>query len=283
MSTTRNSRSGLTLVELLLAIAILGVITGVVAATFHTAVTGWRTATSASDAAHYADAAVEQIYMALRSAYYPESTAPLDKYGFSHTDDGDPPDCRDTFTWVKLGNALIGEEAAYAGVPHRVVLEVLDEDAPQGPGLYVRAWRLDGQPEDFDPAEDVEPILFSSAVVGLDCKMMDPDARPMTYSDPIEWIDDWEQTNRIPEAVRFSLVVAPPTPKDAPLVVERFVGIPMSELSWNPTVTGKRTGTRRDRPQVPGQNPGGNAGGRPGGNPSGRPGGNPAARAGGRR
>jgi len=228
----------LTLVELLLAIAIMGVIIGVVAATFHTAVTSWRTSANVADTGHYAAAASEQIYMALRSAYYPESNSPLDKYGFSHTDDGDPPNSRDSFSWVKIGDALIGEDSPYAGVPHRVVLEVLDKSAPQGPGLYVRSWRLDGQPEDFDPDVDVAPLLLSSAVIGLNCQMQDPDASPMTHSDPIEWLDEWEPTNRVPQAVRFALVMAPSGPKAEPLVVERFADIPMAEMSWNPTVTG---------------------------------------------
>jgi type II secretory pathway pseudopilin PulG len=234
----------LTLVELLLAIAILGVITGVVAATFHTAVTAWRTGTSAADATHHADAALEQVYMALRSAYYPESNTPLDKYGFTHADDGgDPPTSRDTISWVKLGNSLIGEDAPYAGVPHRVELSLIDDDGPQGPGLYVRAWRLDGQPEDFDPFEDIAPVLLSGAVVSFNCQMMDPDAKPMTYSDPIKWMDEWTETNRIPEAVQISLAVSAADRKAPPLVIERFVGIPMAELSWNPTMTSKRRGT----------------------------------------
>ena len=256
MCITPNKRQGLTLVELLLAIAILGVMIGVVAATFHTAVTSWRTSANVADTGHYAAAASEQIYMALRSAYYPESNSPLDKYGFSHTDDGDPPRSRDSFSWVKIGDALIGEESPYAGVPHRVVLEVLDESAPQGPGLYVRSWRLDGQPEDFDSETDVEPVLLSSAVIGLDCQMKDPDATPMTHSDPIEWIDEWEPTNRVPEAVRFALVMTPSSPKEEPLVVERFAEIPMAEMSWNPTVTsgeGQQGGRRGSRGGQAGQ------------------------------
>lgn len=247
-----SDRRGLTLVELLLAIAILGVIAGVVAATFHTAVAAWRAGTSAADAMHHADAALEQVYMALRSAYYPETRVPLDKYGFSHGDDGsDQPRARDTISWVKLGNALIGEDAPYAGVPHRVELSLLEDDGPQGPGLYVRAWRLDGQPEDFDAAEDVSPVLLSAAVVGFNCQMMDPDAKPMTYSDPIEWIDEWPQTNRIPQAVQISLAIAPSDPRAEPLVIERFVGIPMAELSWNPIVTGgdKNQQATRTRPR----------------------------------
>lgn len=232
--------------ELLLAIAILGIITGVLAATFHTAVTAWRTGTAAADTIHHADATMEQLYMALRSAFYPETKAPLYDYGFQHGDDGgEMPDARDTIGWVKIGNALVGEDAPYAGVPHRVEVSLLDDDAPQGAGLYVRSWRLSGQSEEFDPAVDVEPVLLSREIVGFNCQMMDPDKRPSTFTDPIEWMDEWTQTNRIPEAVRISLALKSGSPRNPPLVIERFVGIPMAELSWNPTVTGGSTSTSK--------------------------------------
>jgi prepilin-type N-terminal cleavage/methylation domain-containing protein len=240
MSIIRNNgRNGFTLVEILMAIAIYGLIAGAVSATFHTAITTWRGANAAADAMHHADNSIDQIYMALRSAYYPEASAPMDKYGFSHEDEGgDQPKSRDVISWVKLGSTLIGEDTPYAGVPHRVEVSMMDDDGPFGPGLYVRSWRLDGQPDDFDVEDDTIPVLISSAVVGFNCQMMDPDKRSNTVTEEINWLDDWEQTNRVPEAVRISLAVASPSPKQKPMIIERYIEIPISELSWNPVITG---------------------------------------------
>ncbi len=252
-----GGRRGITLIELLLALSILGVISGVVAATFATAVTAWRAGTAAADASHHADAVVEQLYMALRSSYYPETREPLDRYGFLHTRaGGSMPSSHDTISWVKLGPALIGEDTPYAGVPHRVEVTRMDSAAPQGAGLYVRSWRLDGQPEDFDPERDTDPLLLSPAVVGFQVLMSDPDYRPMTHSDPIDWIDHWDATNRIPAAVQFSLAIGSTNPRAKPLVLERMVNIPMAELSWNPTVTGGAQ-TRRARRPARGRPPAG--------------------------
>lgn len=235
---TKRKSDGFTLLELLLAIAILGVLVGIVAATFHTAVTAWQAGSIAADASHHADAVMEQVVMGLRSAFYPESTEPLYAYGFTHEDDGDMPTARDTISWVKLGNALVGEDMPYAGVPHRVELSVKGRDGPDGEGLYVRSWRLDGQPDDFD-TDDVPPLLLSREVAALDCRMLDP-AKKEGDLDESVWMDDWDTTNRIPTRVLISIAIRPATDRKEQLVLERVVTIPLADLSWNPVVTGER-------------------------------------------
>ena len=242
-------RSAFTLLEVLLAIAIFGTCAAVVGSVFFTAVGSWRTATSAADAMHHADAVMEQVVAGLRSAYYPESKEPLDKYGFVQENDGDEmPGCRDKISWVKIGTSLVGEDATYAGVPHRTQLFLMDEsDGPQGPGLYVRAWRLDGQEDDFDPEQDVEPVLISGAITGLDCKMVDREKEVEPgEEEPFEWLDEWETTNRVPESVMLSLAIAPPEGRrDEPLVLTRRIEIPLAGLSWDPLDTSESSGSRR--------------------------------------
>ena len=242
-------RDAFTLLELLLAIAIFGTCAAVVGSVFFTAVGSWRTSTAAADAMHHADAIMEQVTAGLRSAYYPESKEPLDKYGFVQENDGDEmPSCNDKISWVKIGTSLVGEDATYAGVPHRTELFLMDEsDGPQGAGLYVRAWRLDGQEDDFDPEEDVEPVLLSSAVTGLDCKMIDREKEiEPGKEDPFEWLEEWETTNRVPESVMLSLAIAPPDDRRAePLVLTRRIEIPLAGLSWNPMETSDSSNSRR--------------------------------------
>ena len=260
-------RGGFTLLELILAVAIFAVVAGVAAAVFHTGVSAWRAGTAAADSMHHIDAVLEQVTAGLRSAYYPESREPLDKYGFVQENDGDDmPKCSDKISWVKIGPSLVGEYATFAGVPHRTELFLMDDgEGPQGAGLYVRAWRLDGQEDDFDPERDVEPVLLSSAVSGFDCKMVDREKEPEPGEpEPFEWLDEWETTNRVPESVLISLSVQPdPETKLPPVIVTRRVEIPLADLSWNPLDTKessdssqrrrRTTGGDADRNRPPGE------------------------------
>ena len=254
-------RSGLTLIELLLTVAIFGTISATVAVVFNTSVTTWRAGTTLADEARNADAIMEQIVMALRSAYYPESSSPTYEYGFKHEDGGDAPKAEDIVSWVKIGNSLIGEDTPWAGAAHRVELRLGNES--DGPGLYVKAWQLAGLSEDFDPEKDAIPLLLSDQVVSFNIQMRDPDHAD-TPGDPYEWLDEWTPSNRIPTHLLVSIAVKPPTEKGDPLKYSRMIDIPMSTLSWNPIQT---TGGSNNR-----QGQGG--GGRPGGgNGMGRPGG----------
>jgi len=234
---------GFTLIEILLAMFITSVILAVVMGAFYVGVTAWRAGTAESDGRQRADAVMDQVYMALRSAYIPApagARAPgqprpprqaAGRHGFIFENDGDDPaSARDSISWVKIGNALVGEDCAFAGVPHRMVLSMMDGE--HGEGLYVRAWRVDGQTDDFDPEKDVEAVLLSSAVVGFNCRMLDPaQATTQSVSDEIPWIDRWDDTNSVPTAVLVSIAIAPPKRDGEALILERYVEIPLAEAA----------------------------------------------------
>ena len=237
ISSCGEGRRGFTLLELMLSVAILGVITAVVTMTLSTGVESWRVGTSMADEAHHADAVMEQLVMALRSAYYPEASSPTYEYGFRIEDDGnEPPDSLDTISWVKVGNSLVGEDVSWAGAAHRV--EVFVSDDPNNSGLFVKAWQLVGLDDEFDPEEDVEPVLLSDKVVSLNCRMLDPDKKVEPFTE-MEWLDEWTASNRIPYAVELTVAVAQPGEDAEPAEFKRIVHIPMADLSWNPIDTAK--------------------------------------------
>ena len=234
---------GVTLIELLLSVAILGVISVVVAMTLSVGVEAWRAGTSLADEARHADAVMEQVVMALKSAYYPESKDATYEYGFTHEDGGESPKAEDRVSWVKIGNSLIGEDAPWAGSAHRVELFLNTGDSDDGPGLYVKAWQLVGLAEDFDPEEDVVPLLISDQVISFDCRMKDPDYAEIP-GEPYEWLDEWTASNRLPTHVEVTLAIQPLKPKDEPLEYVRLFELPMAALSWNPIPSeGGRGGT----------------------------------------
>jgi len=222
-----------------MAVFILSAIIGTVGGVFYTGVTAWRAGTAESDARQRADAVMDQVYMALRSTYIqtvqPTTSRrgrpsppqrPSGKYGFIFEDDGSDESAKDSISWVKIGNALVGEDCSFAGVPHRVVLTMMDGE--QGEGLYVKAWRVDGQTDDFDVDKDVVPVMISPAVIGFNCQMLDPAAPTQSVLDEVPWIDRWDDTNSVPTALHLSLAIAPPKKDDKPLILERYVTIPLA-------------------------------------------------------
>lgn len=223
--------SGFTLIEVLLAVAILGVVAGVVATTLSTAVEVWRQSKIVADRTHHGDAVMEQVVQALRSAYYPEGTKPSYEYGFSIEDDGnESPNAQDKISWVKIGNSLIGEDVPWAGSAHRVELFVDNSSGEQG--IYVKAWQLVGLDDDFDPEEDVEPVLLSDEVVSLNCRMIDPD-KTLEPLDEIEWLDEWAQSNRIPTKVELTIAIQQKGSREEPTEYIRTIEIPMAAMSWD--------------------------------------------------
>ncbi len=240
-----------TLIEVMLAIGILAMVVMVSSLVLGVGVSFWKTVTEMGEEIQNGDAILEQVVMGLRSAYYPTGEAPTYEYGFQFEDDGEEENAKDVISWVKLGGSLVGEDTPWAGAAHRVKLRVQDSDENEGPGLYVYAWRIVGQDKDFDPDEDVEPVLLSDQVVAMDCRFQDP-TKAVNVGEEYEWVDEWVASNRIPEHVLLTLYLKPQGSKKEPDVFQRMVDFPMAELSWNPNVVsggtgkGKQSGNRKD-------------------------------------
>ena len=233
-------RRGFTLLEVILAVTILSVVTLVSFYSFNAAVRSWIAGTSYINGITHADYILEQVAMALRSAYYPDTGRMEGAYGMRLEDDGDGVDARDMLTWVKIGSALVGADADYAGSPHRIEISVQDtlssDGSLPGSGFAVRAWRVDLQPDDFEP--DDEPFLvLSPRIRGLNFRMLDPDKEEDDLSGELNWLDAWDtdaQTNRLPRDVEVTLYLDGAEPDDEPVPVRRVISIPLAELSWNP-------------------------------------------------
>gem|GEM_PF-380239 len=262
----RIRQNGFTLVEIIIAIMILSVMTLMSFICFHTVVQSWRAGMEATDALGQADYVIDQVVSGLKSAYYPDTGRQMDEYGLQFYNNGDGPDARDTLSWVKIGRALVGEESGFAESPHRVQLYVEDGDGRKNEhgGLYVKAWRVDLHLDDFDPEQDVEPLLLSPRVMGMDCRVIDKD-QPRKNDEP-NWEDEWKFSNSIPRAVELTLYLRPVEKGAEPLEAKRVIEIPMSDLSLNPRTQGQQQQGGRNRP---GGGPGGAGGNRPGSGPGG--------------
>ncbi len=222
-----SRRWGFTLLEILLAVTILSLVASVTFMTFSAATSAWQKGTKLADSLHHGDYVMQQLVLGLRSAYYPDSggkAAP--EYGFWHEDNGEGASAEDEICWVKLGGAMVGSDAAFAETPHRVRF-LLGEDEDGDSAAGVVAWRLQGQPEDFDP-EEIETVFLSKRVVGFDCRT----AWQMDEDGEIDWLDEWEDTNKIPTIVEVSLYVEPTEEGADPVVMKRIIGLRVGALAW---------------------------------------------------
>lgn len=220
----KNRSSAFTLLELMLAIAILSAVTVVMYMSLSVIAGAWRRTVVVSDSMNHGDFVMDQLVMGLRSAYYPQAGISRD-YGFIHEDNGDGPGSSDRISWVKLGSAVVGRNCQFAGTPHRIEISLDESDNSEG--IAFRAWRLQGQPEDFDP-DDVEPVVFSRKVVGFNVRT----AARTKSSGEVDWQDDWNETNRLPLAVELTVFMESDETGEAPVEIKRICPVPCAYLSW---------------------------------------------------
>lgn len=223
-------RHGMTLIELILAVGLMAIVATVAFLGYNAAVRAWRSGTELSNSLHQGDYIMEQLVMGLRSAYFRAAPG----YGFMLTDEGNSSSARDTIRWTKLGTALIGADASYAGMPHAVEVTVGNVEDGRGKthtGLQVRSWRLDLQHADFE-VDKVPAVLLSTRVLGFNCRTLDKSQQPSRIENEkpeLKWADDWVKSNTLPYAVEVTLFLQPLEEGNEPLEMKRIVRIPMSQ------------------------------------------------------
>ncbi len=296
-----------TLLEIICAVVLVGVITTLVVATSGAVSRGWEISTDYMDKLQRTDYALNQITSALRSMYYPAAGQQSDDYGFILTDngDGDEPDSSDVIEWSRL--AAIGTKDKAASTVHRLQLLLLEEGNDEYyhkpvevTGLYVRrrtdvalAPKNDSLEEDYSFANDelYEPVLVADGIVGFNCRVLKEPPTTTAVEAAYEkddFEDEWTSSNSVPYKVELTFHLADPDGKSyrsntAPIM--RIIRIPIYEQSQDgatpPSDEGAGANASRGQQggtQQPGgtQRPGGGGGApRPGGSPAGGGGGGP--------
>ena len=167
------------MIEMLLATMLVGVLTTLSVLTFQAVTHGWQASTDYLDKMQRTDYALNQLIIALRSAYWPEAGdggsgkssettkgggrgdgKDRNQYGFydPYDREGERPSDSDIIEWTKKGSALIGSENAMADAPHRVRVMILEEGDTE-----------DGDDDKFEEFKFREPIkktgLYARAFV----------------------------------------------------------------------------------------------------------------------
>ena len=249
-------RRAFTMVELLVAVMILGTMSALMALVFNTVTNTWTMSTEYMDKMQRADYALNQVVSGLRSMYYPHTGQQDYNYGFmlnpgGEGGDGKDPRSSDVIEWAKTGSAIVGGQNASADTVHRVQIMVLEEgnddykDPIMVTGLYARMCpdpalrpKHDKNVREIDytfaNADMYQPVLVADGVVGFNCRVMkSPDDTDANVSNA-KFEDEWAESNSVPYKVELTFWVADPEAKSyrsntAPLM--RIVRIPIYEQS----------------------------------------------------
>lgn len=204
---------GFTLVEVLVAIAILATVMAIVAQTFFTTLRAWNKGSALADELHHGDFVMEQLVSALRSAAHFKN-AP-EKYGFWLEDGSGGRYPADKISWVKSGTAFMPDDSPLSHGLHRIELTIGENESGDD---AVSVWAYPHL-ADLDEIMDDEPWFISSVVKGLNCRVYNGEQE--------SWEDEWEDTNQVPALVEISLYMDPLDEFEPPVVIKHFVQIPV--------------------------------------------------------
>ena len=249
-------RSAFTMLELLLAVTLLGVMTTVAIVSYRAITNGWRVSREYVDRLERTDYALDQLVSGLKCAFYPHAGEQNADYGFMLTDngDGEDPDDSDVIEWTKKGQALIGGSATGDAV-HRIQVRVLEEgnsdwgERIERTGLYARVRPMAKvMPSSTSHTEEDEftfanedlyrPILIAKDVEGFNCRVQkeepkDKDSKGREDKDAYE--DEFAESNSVPYKVQLTFYVLKEDPDFASrkqrVPIIRVVRLPVHEQS----------------------------------------------------
>lgn len=252
------TRRGFTLLEILCAAVLLGVLTTFSILTFHSVSHGWQISADYLDKMQRTDYALDQVMSGLRSMYYPHDGSQNAKYGFVLVNRGNGEDPRrsDIIEWSKLGSALVGTTSDTGDSVHRVQVMVLEEGNDdyaqpiQKTGLYARMMRDSALGDDKDDDNTdltfgnydlYQPVLISDGVCGFNCRVLkkaedaEASGANRNKNDRREFEEEFSESNSVPYKVELTFQIEKPDEtfrsqtRRAPMV--RIVRLPIHEQS----------------------------------------------------
>ncbi|MBO5643182.1 MAG: type II secretion system protein [Kiritimatiellae bacterium] len=257
-----------TMLEMMMAVFILGVITTLSVLTFNAVSSAWQVSTDYLDKMQRTDFALSQVVGALRSMYYPHDGKVDERYGFVLVDNGkgEDPDSSDVIEWSKMGKAIVGNKSSVADTVHRVQVMILEEgdtsrDWPkpiEQTGLYARlcpdvALRPEKEDVDFSFSNDkmYAPVLISASICGFNCRVISEKDTSSLSADDAEndvkkFEDTFDKSNSVPYKVELSFKMVNSETRSyqsGPPPMVKIIRIPIHEqsLDGSPTPTDEET------------------------------------------
>jgi general secretion pathway protein J len=207
-----RTRTGFTLLEVLLAVAILSIVITAVYSTWSAALTAWRRGSDASEVFQRQRIVMDTLKELTQSAVF-FSTSP-DLYMIVGAKN---PGLGDSVTFVTASDAFLPpSEAASAGM-RRVTIS-LEQD--QYRRTYLAIVNQPALSPDDQTAEPPQAHVISMDVSGFYVR----------YRNPRDgnWDETWEETAIPPSAIEFTVVFGQRGDRLPPVVVTRAVDIPVA-------------------------------------------------------
>lgn len=205
--------AGFTLLELLVALAILVFAFAIVWESFSATVTAWQRGQDLLDELRHGDFVMEQFVSALRSTAF--FTTKPGAYGFHLKNNGSGMGAADVLSWVTTSSAFMHPDSPFFNSLHRLVLH-LEPNEDGETAVAVRAYPYLTEEEELS----ADPWFVSTEVKGINCRVYD-------FEDET-WESEWEDTNSVPSLVEITLTLDPIEQYGEPVTLKRVVEIPVA-------------------------------------------------------
>jgi len=208
----RPPAEGFTLIEVLVAMAVLITVMAIVVGAFHAVLGGWERGRRTLDGLRRGEYVMEQTVDALHSATSFGAARKANVYSFD-VGSAAANAAGGSLSWVTTSSAFLPPRSWLENVPHRLLLSI-EPQASGEPALVARAWPYLADTN----LVDWTPGFVAPAISGLACQIYNYDSR--------EWDDTWGNSNNLPAQVQITLYVKVED-RTEPMVLQRLVEIPL--------------------------------------------------------
>lgn len=208
-----RARTGFTLLEVLLAVAVLGMLITSVYSTWSAALTSWRRGTDVSEAFQRERIVMDALRELTQSAvYFAPSAALYDFVATTHAGLGD------SISFVTASDAYLPPSETISAGMRRVIISLEQDQYRRTYLAIVNEPAL--RPQDDRSLEQPQAHVISMDVSGFYVRYRNPQDGT--------WSEKWEEQGFPPSAVEYTVMFGERDGRFPPVVVTRAVDIPVA-------------------------------------------------------
>ena len=207
----RQHSRGFTLLEVMLAVSLLGLVITALTATWHAGLDGWRRTATVSDSFQRERIVMGTLENLTKSIVYARSSDALYDITFEHD-----AQTGDSVSFVTGSDLLLPQSESIAAGLRRVTI-AMQRDARNRPYLGIaNAAAL----EPLDNAPGLVWHTLSADVCGFGVRFRDPRDGSM--------VDKWDESNLLPAAIEYTIGFGANDKRTPPVVVTRTIELPIA-------------------------------------------------------